>query len=220
MEKEKKMKSEEINIFAENKIIFSNLENKIDKFYDSDLNFFYLKEIKGFKFKKNQLNVFFIPPNLNSTNCKNINKFLKSSKLGNLIICVDKTNNKYFAEHDILFHIPISFSELMKKVNFLKLSSNILFKNLQLNRLSRELININNKNTIVLTQIESNILSVLMRSDKKVSRELLNSNALGYSKNIDSHSLDSHIYRIRKKLLRISKENLINATDSGFYELS
>ncbi len=214
------MKSEEINIFAENKIIFSNLENKIDKFYDSDLNFFYLKEIKGFKFKKNQLNIFFIPPNLNSTNCKNINKFLKSSKLGNLIICVDKTNNKYFAEHDILFHIPISFSELMKKVNFLKLSSNILFKNLQLNRLSRELININNKNTIVLTQIESNILSVLMRSDKKVSRELLNSNALGYSKNIDSHSLDSHIYRIRKKLLKISKANLINATDSGFYELS
>ena len=220
MEKEKKMKSEEINIFAENKIIFSNLENKIDKFYDSDLNFFYLKEINGFKFKKNQLNIFFIPPNLNSTNCKNINKFLKSSKLGNLIICVDKTNNKYFAEHDILFHIPISFSELMKKVNFLKLSSNILFKNLQLNRLSRELININNKNTIVLTQIESNILSVLMRSDKKVSRELLNSNALGYSKNIDSHSLDSHIYRIRKKLLKISKANLINATDSGFYELS
>ena len=220
MEKEKKMKSEEINIFAENKIIFSNLENKIDKFYDSDLNFFYLKEIKGFKFKKNQLNIFFIPPNLNSTNCKNINKFLKSSKLGNLIICVDKTNNKYFAEHDILFHIPISFSELMKKVNFLKLSSNILFKNLQLNRLSRELININNKNTIVLTQIESNILGVLMRSEKKVSRELLNSNALGYSKNIDSHSLDSHIYRIRKKLLRISKANLINATDSGFYELS
>jgi len=220
LEKEKKMKSEEINIFAENKIIFSNLENKIDKFYDSDLNFFYLKEIKGFKFKKNQLNIFFIPPNLNSTNCKNINKFLKSSKLGNLIICVDKTNNKYFAEHNILFHLPISFSELMKKVNFLKLSSNILFKNLQLNRLSRELININNKNTIVLTQIESNILGVLMRSEKKVSRELLNSNALGYSKNIDSHSLDSHIYRIRKKLLRISKENLINATDSGFYELS
>ena len=220
MEKEKKMKSVEINIFAENKIIFSNLENKIDKFYDSDLNFFYLKEIKGFKFKKNQLNIFFIPPNLNSTNCKNINKFLKSSKLGNLIICVDKTNNKYFAEHNILFHLPISFSELMKKVNFLKLSSNILFKNLQLNRLSRELININNKNTIVLTQIESNILGVLMRSEKKVSRELLNSNALGYSKNIDSHSLDSHIYRIRKKLLRISKENLINATDSGFYELS
>ena len=220
MEKEKKLKSEEINIFAENKIIFSNLENKIDKFYDSDLNFFYLKEIKGFKFKKNQLNIFFIPPNLNSTNCKNINKFLKSSKLGNLIICVDKTNNKYFAEHNILFHLPISFSELMKKVNFLKLSSNILFKNLQLNRLSRELININNKNTIVLTQIESNILGVLMRSEKKVSRELLNSNALGYSKNIDSHSLDSHIYRIRKKLLRISKENLINATDSGFYELS
>ena len=91
---------------------------------------------------------------------------------------------------------------------------------MQLNRLSRELININNKNTIVLTQIESNILGVLMRSEKKVSRELLNSNALGYSKNIDSHSLDSHIYRIRKKLLRISKENLINATDSGFYELS
>tara|TARA_Y100001970_G_scaffold139712_1_gene171924 strand:- start:4262 stop:4924 length:663 start_codon:yes stop_codon:yes gene_type:complete len=220
LEKEKKMKSEEINIFAENKIIFSNLENKIDKSYDSDLNFFYLKEIKGFKFKKNQLNIFFIPPNLNSTNCKNINKFLKSNKLDNIIICVDKTNNKYFAEHDILFHLPISFSELMKKVNFLKLSSNILFKNLQLNRLSRELININNKNTIVLTQIESNILSVLMRSEKKVSRELLNSNALGYSKNIDSHSLDSHIYRIRKKLLRISKENLINAIDSGFYELS
>ena len=71
-----------------------------------------------------------------------------------------------------------------------------------------------------MTQIESNILGVLMRSEKKVSRELLNSNALGYSKNIDSHSLDSHIYRIRKKLLRISKENLINATDSGFYELS
>ena len=220
MGKDQKMKSDEINIFGENKIIFSNLENKIDKFYDSDLNFFYLNEVKKFKFKKNQLNIFFIPPKLSSTNCKNINKILKSSKLGNFIICVDKNNNKYFVEQDILFHLPISFPDLMKKVNFLKLSSIIIFKNLQLNRLNKELINTNNENKIILTQIETNILGVLMKSEKKVSRELLNANALGYSKNINSHSLDSHIYRIRKKLLSISKINLINAKESGFYELS
>ena len=71
----------------------------------------------------------------------------------------------------------------------------------------------------MLTQIEVNILGILMQSSTDVFREELNSKALGYSKEINSHSLDSHIYRLRKKLLSVSNKNKIVSNDIGKYKL-
>ena len=119
---------------------------------------------------------------------------------------------------NILF-LPISFNQLENKINFIKLSSKAKFDKLELNRMTNNLTNLASKKTIMLTQIEVNILGILMQSSTDVLREELNSKALGYSKEINSHSLDSQIYRLRKKLLSVSNKNKIVSNDIGKYKL-
>ena len=76
------------------------------------------------------------------------------------------------------------------------------------------------KSNVLLTLIETNILVLLINSQKPVSKEEINSRVLGYSKNVNSHSLDSHIYRLRKKLAKVSSQTEIITKNNGFYKIS
>ena len=68
--------------------------------------------------------------------------------------------------------------------------------------------------------IEVNIIGMLMATKENVSRSALNLRALGYARQVDSHSLDSHIYRLRKKLTLVSKTNEILAKPKGYYQIT
>ena len=109
---------------------------------------------------------------------------------------------------------------MQKKINLLKLSSKIYFNNLKLNKLNNTLSNLENQLKINLTQIEVNIIGMLMATKENVSRSALNIRALGYARQVDSHSLDSHIYRLRKKLTLVSKTNEILAKPKGYYQIT
>ena len=80
--------------------------------------------------------------------------------------------------------------------------------------------NLENKSKTNLTQIEVNIIGMLMKAKKNVPRSMLNFKALGYAKQVESHSLDSHIYRLRKKLILVSKTNEILAKPPGYYQIT
>lgn len=211
------LKHEVINIFAKNKIIYDNLFNKINHMDSFKINFFLIKDISDFKYNQNQINIFFIPTNYNYLECAKIEKIINQLDFSKTIICINQNIKKVFLNCKNILYLPILFSQLEKKINTIKLSVNIKFKNLELNKSKNELINTNNKSKIALTQIESNIASLLMMIQGRVSREEINLKALGYAKNINSHSLDSHIYRLRKKLIKISKSNQIVVKESGFY---
>ena len=215
------MKNEILNIYANTKILFYNLAKRNHYLSNYKINYFELNYNNEFHFYYDQFNVFFIPPDYKASECNYIIKYIKKINTSQLILCIDKSLAKIFSNwDDNLLFLPISFDDLQKKVNFLKLSSKICFKNLQLNRLNNTLSNIEKKSKINLTQIEVNIIGILMKAKKNVSRSTLNSKALGYAKQVNSHSLDSHMYRLRKKLILISKTNEILAKPPGYYQLT
>ena len=216
MAKDKIMKNEIINIFSKNKIIFNSLAAKINSFYDYQVNYVPINELNDYAFNPNHLNIFIIPPEYKEKNFSQLKDGLTAINQSQIIFCIDKKLRLVIDGFKNILFLPVSINELIKRINFLKISSIIVFKNLKLNRMDNRLYN-NNDSEVILTQIESNIISLLMQSEKQISRNELNLQALGHSQNIDSHSLDSHIYRLRKKLKLISESNQIVTTDSGYY---
>lgn len=214
------MKNEIINIYTDAKILFDNLIQRKHYLDNYKINYIKLNYNDKFHFNYDQLNIFFIPLDYKISDCNNIIKYIKKINSSQLILCVEKNLSRIFSnwDHNLLL-LPISFEELQNKINFLKLSSRILFKNLELNRLNNNLVNLKTKSKIKLTQIETNIIGMLMKAKNNVPRSILNLKALGYVKEAVSHSLDSHIYRLRKKLLVISKTNEILAKIPGHYQI-
>ena len=87
-----------------------------------------------------------------------------------------------------------------------------LFNNLEL-KFDNILYNSKNKKQAHLTEIESQIIKLLFER-KVVDKETLNDEVLHYSELIDSKSLDSHLYRLRKKLYQVETKIKIIATDN------
>jgi DNA-binding response OmpR family regulator len=117
--------------------------------------------------------------------------------------------------------LPIKLSKLIEKLNieFLKRNfhSQSEFKiqkyNLDIN--SRELIFKDKK--IKLTEKESNIILYISNSIKPVSIEDLQLNVWGYHSDLETHTVETHVYRLRKKILATFDDNdFINSEKNGY----
>ena len=76
---------------------------------------------------------------------------------------------------------------------------------------------VDGENRIRLTEKETEILRFLKRAGNVVSRETLLHEVWGYNPDISTHTLETHIYRLRKKIATESGEILV--TDEGGYRL-
>ncbi len=73
---------------------------------------------------------------------------------------------------------------------------------------------------IRLTEKESSILKFLYRAaDRMVAREVLLHEVWGYNANVTTHTLETHIYRLRQKIEREPGEARILVTEPGGYRL-
>ena len=73
---------------------------------------------------------------------------------------------------------------------------------------------------IRLTEKETNILKYLYRAGgKTVGREELLSEVWGYNANVTTHTLETHVYRLRQKIETDPSNARILLTDSGGYRL-
>lgn len=73
---------------------------------------------------------------------------------------------------------------------------------------------------IRLTEKETNILKYLYRAGgKSVSREELLSEVWGYNANVTTHTLETHIYRLRQKIEPDPSNARLLLTDAGGYRL-
>jgi len=71
-----------------------------------------------------------------------------------------------------------------------------------------------------LTEKETNILKYLMRSgEKSVGREELLREVWGYRANVTTHTLETHIYRLRQKIEPDSQNPRLLITETGGYRL-
>ncbi len=77
-----------------------------------------------------------------------------------------------------------------------------------------------NEKKIRLTEKETAILKYLYRSgEKPVSRETLLNEVWGYNAGVTTHTLETHIYRLRQKIERDPGKAEILVTEKGGYRL-
>jgi DNA-binding response OmpR family regulator len=72
---------------------------------------------------------------------------------------------------------------------------------------------------IRLTEKETNILKFLYRSGETVARETLLHEVWGYNPAVTTHTLETHIYRLRQKIENNPGQARILVTESGGYRL-
>ena len=85
---------------------------------------------------------------------------------------------------------------------------------------ARLLIENGDKRKVRLTDKESSLLKYLFRAGgKAVPREVLLNEVWGYNSGVVTHTLETHIYRIRQKIERDPTAAAILVTDQGQYRL-
>jgi len=117
--------------------------------------------------------------------------------------------------------LPIKLSKLIEKLNieFLKKNfhnqSELKIKKYTLDLNSRELIFKDKK--IKLTEKESNIILYISNSTKPVSIEDLQLNVWGYHSDLETHTVETHVYRLRKKIFTTFDDNdFIKSKKNGY----
>tara|TARA_B100000575_G_scaffold279021_1_gene266975 strand:- start:811 stop:1416 length:606 start_codon:yes stop_codon:yes gene_type:complete len=126
------------------------------------------------------------------------------NKLNNYLIVSNKKNLN-FSNQIILDSLPMNIHKLLEKINieFLKLQfsnqSKMNVKKYAVDFNSREMLFNNIK--LKLTEKEINTISYLAKATKPVSINELEKNVWRYQPDIETHTVETHIYRLRKKIL-------------------
>ena len=77
-----------------------------------------------------------------------------------------------------------------------------------------------NNSKIRLTEKETNILKFLIRSENTVvKREVLLQEVWGYNAGVTTHTLETHIYRLRQKIEHDPSQAKLLVTESGGYKI-
>ena len=136
---------------------------------------------------------------------ENVKKLLQKSVRNCNIFVMHDENLKIDIEDVNFLKPPILFKEFISQVFKISkkngdVSNTVRFKNFEFNLKNYELIfdRINKK--IRLTELEGRLLRFLSENEKGSSKQELLSKVWGHNKLLDTHTLESLIYRLRKKI--------------------
>ena len=155
---------------------------------------------------------------INDHNFKNNNILLVLKNYNN-----NKINKSFFSYNNIVFFMlnggELGGATTMHNAKFLYgrssiekfvdeiktsfMSKTLVLKNIEL--VDEKISNINTGENLLLTPLEKDILVVLFEN-KKINRDFLLEEILKIKKNIETKTIESHLTRIRKKLLTIKSE--------------
>jgi DNA-binding response OmpR family regulator len=90
-------------------------------------------------------------------------------------------------------------------------------KDYTINLNSREIIV--NKIKLKLTEKEINTIIYLSKSDKPVSIDELQKKVWSYQSDIETHTVETHIYRLRKKILNTFSDNEFIISKKNGYQI-
>ena len=159
-------------------------------------------------------NIIFVD-NENSLNeqVSNFNSYLVISNKKKLNI-----SNQLFLDK-----VPINIFKLVEKINieFLKIQfssqSEVKVNNYIINLNSREML-INNKK-LKLTEKEINTIIYLSKSNKPVTINELQEKVWSYQSDMETHTVETHIYRLRKKILNTFNDNEFIISKKNGYQI-
>ena len=166
--------------------------------------------------------------NFEVVNHESINVFLEkiqkdSSTKNSIIVTKNFLNHKDINQKSIIYldNKPINFLSLIDRVNtnLLKqkysFQSSINIKDYTLNLNSRVISQ--KKNELKLTEREIDIILFLKDQKKPQNINILQKEVWGYSANLETHTVETHVYRLRKKISDTFKdENFIISLKEGY----
>ena len=160
-------------------------------------------------------------------NEKYFEKKLDLDRLDHLVI--SKTDYKLLLNNNItdknfldFDDLPLSFKKLLELINIklIKLKFNqqskIIIKGYELNLNSKFF----SKGNLKLKLTEKEIEIILYLNNKKIKHDVadLQKNIWGYSINLETHTVETHIYRLRKKIDNLFKDkNFILTHEDGYF---
>ena len=148
------------------------------------------------------------------------NDLLRKSK--KIKILLSKSNQIISNKFDSVLSLPISVTELSKtiessiaKKNF-SINSGIRIKEYNLDKNEKKLSK--NKNFVSLTEKEIHLLELFLKRKGSIPKDEILNKVWKYAKDADTHTVETHIYRLRKKIKdSFSDENFIMNDKDGYY---
>ena len=145
--------------------------------------------------------------------------FILKSKLLKIYISNKRNASVYCDEY---LQIPTTLKELnniientIVKTKFSK-NSSIKVKEYFMDKNEKKLFKDNNM--IILTEKEIKLIELLMQSAKPISKDKILSSVWNYSADADTHTVETHIYRLRKKIHdKFTDEKFILNNKAGYY---
>ena len=150
---------------------------------------------------------------------KNNKNFLEKS---NSIKIYASKNKDLFNHFDGYLELPANLREInagveniTAKLKFSK-NSSIEIKNYLLNKNEKKLYKQNE--FITLTEKEIQLLELFLEKKKEISKDNILSAVWNYSADADTHTVETHIYRLRKKINdKFMDEKFILNNKEGYY---
>ena len=126
------------------------------------------------------------------------------------------------SNYDAYLELPANLKEIdavveniLAKSKFNK-NSSIEIKNYLLNKNERKLYKKND--FVILTEKEIQLLELFLNKKKPISKDNILLNVWNYSADADTHTVETHIYRLRKKINdKFMDEKFILNNKSGYY---
>ena len=150
---------------------------------------------------------------------KNINEQINNSTSQYLIISKFKLDG--FKNHLVLNNLPIKFEKLIELINlkFLKeifnSQSDISVGLYKLNLNSRQMAK--GDKVIDLTEREINLIIFLSKKKGASKIDELQKEVWDYNSELETHTVETHIYRLRKKIKdKFGDENFITSSKKGY----
>ena len=206
-----------IIIIEEDKILKKLLSFHISDYFNNHTNITF--------FDKTQIDQILIAEKLDILliNCLQINDNLKTleeietKKTKNIIIIFnnsdDRYNNKNFIKYKFvikpftfknLFSIISSFYSDIDEVDEQKI---FLMRHLSFKKNKKIIINEKTNEFVHLTEKEANLMKYLFDNKNQVlSKKQLLNNVWDFNEKINTHTLETHIYRLKKKIEKIENE--------------
>ena len=123
----------------------------------------------------------------------------------------------------VIDNLPIKIFKLIEKINieFLKLQ----FNNQSQVKINNYIIDLNSREIFLnnirlkLTEKEINTIIYLSKTTKPVSVNNLQENVWSYQSDIETHTVETHIYRLRKKILSAFDDNEFIISKKNGYQI-
>ena len=183
------------------------------------------------KLKKKKFDLIILDENITLNGIKSIYKINQNSLLfqSKIIILQNKNSKikkfidieKFFSKSIVFIQKPLKVFEFLQNVNSIlnkqaslsvKINQNIVFID------DQKIFKDNNgKQLIKLTDKEALILKQMINfQGKVVSKKNLLKSVWGYRQDISTSTVESHIYRLRKKLHKIFPKTIIFTSKNGY----